>query len=940
MTLTAPVGEAGYSWIGPANGIITSDTLSSITIDSAGTYSVIVTPVTGALCKDTLSITIPGVDKLTDSAFGSTTCNGFAGTATATVLNGTPPYTYTWSPGGQTTAIATGLTNGIYTVTVTDASGCSANSSAAVIQSLALIANIAIVTNPSCNGALSGSATVNASGGTSQYIYNWSNGQSTTIATGLNAGNYSVTVKDANGCSTTATVTITQPAPLTATITGTTTNVTCNGNNNGSAIVSASGGTSPYTYNWSNGQSTTIATGLNAGNYSVTVKDANGCSTTATVTITQPAPLTATITGTTTNVTCNGNNNGSAIVSASGGTSPYTYSWTGGQTNTTATGLSAGVYIITVKDYNGCSAMTLVNITQPAPLIAGAGFAPAFVNCSGGNNGIAAILATGGSSPYNYSWIPGGQTNATATGLSSGTYTVTITDTHGCTITDSASITQPAALAVALGTIQANVNCNGGNNGSALASVAGGTPPYTYSWAPGGQTDATAHSLATGTYTATITDANGCSATSSVAITVYALLTVNINRVPEDCSGAPATLTAQALGGRYPYAYNWSSGSTRDTAIVRPVYSTYYTNTVTDANGCIANASTTVSVKQNSALGLAYSGNTTVCPGGIITLTANGLGGDSAFNYLWLPGNLTTRSVSFIPKNDTSVIIELTDGCGSPMQKAIIPVTVTPLPEINITSEVKAGCIPLCVQFKNLTYVPSGGNYQWHWNFGNGDTTSGNSPSYCYKNSGEFSITLAETSNNGCNNTLKIPNMIKAYSLPTARFTYSPQQISIQYPEVQFADQSSGESPIIQWYWNFGQGDSVSSLQNPRHFYGDTGGYCPSLIVMDNHGCIDSITNCLIVNPLFTFYIPSAFTPNGDGLNDTFIPKGTYIKDFEMYIFDRWGLQLYHSISIKKGWDGTYRGIPCQEDSYVYMIHVSDTRDNKHSYIGKVTIIR
>jgi len=154
---------------------------------------------------------------------------------------------------------------------------------------------------------------------------------------------------------------------------------------------------------------------------------------------------------------------------------------------------------------------------------------------------------------------------------------------------------------------------------------------------------------------------------------------------------------------------------------------------------------------------------------------------------------------------------------------------------------------------------------------------------------------------------------------------------------------STSKYPLQQWYWRFFQGsDSIDLQENPQHTYSDTGTFCATLVVVDLHGCVDSITNCIVVNPVFTLYIPSGFTPNGDGINDVFMPKGSYVKTYEMYIFDRWGLQLFHSTDINNGWDGTTKGGSslCQEDTYVYLINVTDSQGNNHSYTGAVSLIK
>ena len=185
--------------------------------------------------------------------------------------------------------------------------------------------------------------------------------------------------------------------------------------------------------------------------------------------------------------------------------------------------------------------------------------------------------------------------------------------------------------------------------------------------------------------------------------------------------------------------------------------------------------------------------------------------------------------------------------------------------------------------------------------------------------------------------------MITVYPHPLAAFSYTPQPVDILNPWVQFINNSYDKYPIAYWYWNFGDGkDSLSNEKNPSHLYGDTGTYCATLVVVDEHGCIDTAVNCLVVGPDFTLYIPNAFSPNGDGMNDVFEPKGSYIKNFEMYIFDRWGMELYHTTDIFKGWNGTTKGSNtiCQEDTYVYTINVTDTRGNIHKYVGNVNLIK
>lgn len=234
---------------------------------------------------------------------------------------------------------------------------------------------------------------------------------------------------------------------------------------------------------------------------------------------------------------------------------------------------------------------------------------------------------------------------------------------------------------------------------------------------------------------------------------------------------------------------------------------------------------------------------------------------------------------------------------------------------------------------------------QWDWAFGDGDTSFVENPNHCYQDTGNYSPQLTVVSNDGCSTALKIVGMISVFSRPVANFIYSPNPINELEPTVQFTDKSTDEYGITWWAWNFGDGSALgpeNSFENPSHLYPDTGAYCPKLVVTNNKGCVDTVVQCLPVEQIFTLYIPGAFSPNGDGLNEFFEPKGSDIKSFEMYIYDRWGMELYYTNDIHKGWNGRVKSVGpiCQEDSYVYKIIALDFSDKQHSYIGEFTLIK
>jgi hypothetical protein len=454
------------------------------------------------------------------------TCNGGNdGSATVSATGGTAPYTYAWpaSAGSQTTAAATGLSAGTYIVTVTDANSCTDTTLVTITEPTAVTPTISTQTNVDCNGNSTGSATVTATGGTGGYTYTWdaaAASQTTATATGLAAGTYSVTVTDASGCTGSTTVTITEPAILTATGVARTytsgDNISCNGLTDGSIDLTVAGGTGPYTYAWDNGAgSNEDPSNLGAGTYNVTVTDANGCTANALFTLTEPTALTSSAVETQ-QASCSGGSDGKAMVTGSGGSAPYTYQWdaaAGSQTTQEATSLAAGSYSVTVSDANNCTSVSTVSVTSPSGLAATA-MVFTNVSCKGASDGSINLNVTGGTAPYTYNWS-NGSTSEDLFGLSGGTYTVTVTDANGCTTNATGTVAEPTTLTPS--TTITDVTCNGNSDGAIDLSVTGGTSPYTYIWNTGAITEDISN-LPTGTYTVTVTDANGCMMSHSATV--------------------------------------------------------------------------------------------------------------------------------------------------------------------------------------------------------------------------------------------------------------------------------------------------------------------------------------------------------------------------------------------------------------------------------------
>ncbi len=643
-----------------------------------------------------------------------------------------------------------------------------------------------------------------------------------------------------------------------------------------------------------------------------------------------------TVTSVDVNPSC-GNNNGSITVNVVGGTAPYTYTWAPNiSTTSTATGLAPGTYQITVNDA-ACNVQTIsvtlvmvsLNVTVSQTNIL----------CAGQANGTVNFSVSGGTKPYTYNWNPNVSTDSTAINLSAGSYTVSISDLVGCTYHDTITITSPPVLTAPI--VVVNELCNGGTAGKATATAGGGVAPYTYSWTNGSTTDS-AVNLSAGTYTLTLKDANGCSLTASATITQPAQLTVHVTGPQTICANSSGTLKAIVGGGTAPYTFSWNGGppTSADSDVVIPANSQTYTVNVTDANGCQTVGQFTVIL--GPPLTITTKGPTSTCAGNTVTICATAGGGTGGYTYLWTPGNLTGPCIVVSPSVSTTYSVTVFDNCGSQIGTTKT-VAVNPLPNVKLSADLYQGCSPLCIQFRNKTTVMSGGLQSYVWTFGNGDTSHAKNPTYCYPNSGIYSVSLTVVSDSGCSATLSDLNLITVFEHPNASFSLSPQPATIISPNIQFTDMSTSQYGLSYWWWNFGDGvDSTSNLENPSHTFQDTGSYCAKLVVMDIHGCTDTATNCLVIDPVFNLYIPDAFSPNGDGKNEVFMPKGQYIKTYELYIFDRWGMQLFHSNDINNGWNGTVKGgsTISQEDTYVYKIYVTDSKNKQHSFIGNVTILK
>lgn len=847
----------------------------------------------------------------------STNANCSGGTASLTVTGGFAPYTYLWQPSGETIANITNLAAGTYTYSVTDPFCHSYLDSIVVNQTTTLIlepglTNVVspgVVSHESCPNSLDGSATVEALGGTGPYTYFWNTNpvQYTQTATGLAAGIYLATVIDADTCRDTVSIVISRnPDPVAAFGYA----KVCQGNSTVFIDSSSTASGTIASWNWDFGDGTVVNTSqnpshlyANAGMYVVTLIINNnfGCADT----IIKPVQ----------------------------------------------------VY------YNPIAGFTVNNVCFKDSMY--------FTNTSAVHNSTTIT---------SYLWVFGDGSpsdtlqNQTHYYSTAGTYTVTCvaTTAQGCSNTAIVPVKafDPPANAFSFdGTclFEAAVFTN-----TSLDPVMGTTAGWSWDFGDGSPLNTTTWSPvhlygAPGNYPVTLTTYSsnlGCPDTLQTSITIFPMPLADFSFI-NVCLNQTLNFTdlsTVSSGNIAVRSWDLGDGSPLQTG-QNPGYiyanpGTYaVTLIVTTDNGCKDTVTKNIVVHP---LPVAQFSALNVCDGSVVQF--NDLSGinptDTIQSWAWNFGDGSAvnnnQNTSHLYASNGAYTVELlivsNFGCLDSISKISI---INPNPVVSFTADDTVGCETFCVNFQNLSSVATGSNATGLWNFGDGSTTAGlENPNHCYINDSVYSpnyfnVTLTVTSDSGCVSTLTKNNYITVYPNPVANFTVQPESSTITDPVISFTDISGGTN---FWNWNFGDGsvDFTTSLTTavvynpPPHTFADTGSYQVTLITSTQYGCADTAYQTIIIDPDFMFYIPNAFSPDGDGINDVFTGKGLFIRDFEMAIFDRWGNLVFFSDHIDKPWDGraNHGAEIAQVDVYVYSIKITDFKKIKHNYKGIVTLVR
>jgi len=779
-------------------------------------------------------------------------------------------------------------------------------------------------------GASTGMINVTVTGGTAPFSYSINGGtvQGSNIFTGLAAGTYNILVTDASGCSNAfpVTVTITSSIPGTATFTGT----ACPAVSNGTVTVTPGGGVVPFTYRLDGGtpRAGNIFTGVSAGPHTVTFTDAAGCTGSVTVTITSGPNITGTASSTSNS--CPGVNNGTITATPSSGTAPYSYKLDGGssQPGNIFTSVSAGAHTVTITDVNGCS--VLVNVTVGQGINITSGVSTTGLSCAGINNGSITITPTSGTGPYQYS-INGGplQSSNIFTGLAGGTYTINISNTSGCTGTNSTTLTPNSAINTTLNL--AMPLCNGNSNGSVTLSASGGLSPYEYSKNAGViyQSSGTFTGLPPGTYTFRIRDFSGCTKDTIITLIQPSSLTALATGSPSSCNGDDGTITVLASGGTPTYQYSIDNGvNYQNSNIITASVGTYNNIKIKDANGCVTNTSANVVMVDN--MFLSAGADTTICAGRPITFQPQTNPQTSI--YKWRPANSgiandSVKNATAGPADTTTYILNAKWGACVREDTIIVNVLLKPVPfagtDTNICNKTYA------ILSGSVNNISGGVRYAWS------PTTGVEFPGQPVTKvfpPGTQAYTLTVTDNYGCN--FSVTDDVLVTVQPPVPAYAGHDTIAVKgIPHQLFGGGG------VKYDWNpsaplndpFTQ-NPVATLLNDTRFI---------VQVTDFAGCIgyDTVFMKVYIGP--AYYVPNAFSPNGDGLNDIFraVPVGI-VKTEWFRIFNRFGELVFETNEWLKGWNGTYKGKKQPIGVYVWVIKGLDRNGKDLEMKGTVTIVQ
>ena len=1027
INISVAGGNTPYSYLWN-----TGATVQDLSNLPAGIYGLTVTDSSACTVSvGPITVSEPTVLSIDSVQVQHVACNGNAnGSIDVSLSGGTSPYSYLWSNGATTQDLA-GLSGGVYTLTLTDANGCVLVSPAYTITEPAVLQlSVDSLYNVSCNGTMDGAIFTTVTGGTSPFIYTWSNGDTLGDITRLNGGTYGVTVTDSSGCVVTAgPLTIREPAVLTAVVDSVRA-IACNGDSTGFINISVAGGNTPYSYLWNTGATVQDLSNLPAGIYGLTVTDSSACTVSVgPITVSEPTVLSIDSVQVQ-HVACNGNANGSIDVSLSGGTSPYSYLWSNGATTEDLAGLSGGVYTLTLTDANGCVLVSpAYTLTEPTALVLTIDSVQN-ISCNGENDGAIFTTITGGTTPYTYNWSTGATTTF-IDNLPAGSYDVVVQDSNGCTVAIIGTpVTEPTPVVISLDSISMETCAASSLDGYIDIQVTGGTGSYSYLWVdpatgnPYPSTTDRLDSISVGSYLVLVRDANDCIDTSTYIITALSELQVDLDSLtPIRCFGdTNGTVYITAFDGVGTYTYNWSNGATSEDIINLSASATPYQVTVTDSLGCAV-------VKTYN---LGNPSQLTTSLNNLVNVSCNGAGdgrididviggttwggGRPAYDYTWNTG-ATTEDLTNLGAGTFDVVVTDFNGCTTTGG----PYTITEPTPVQTTLTINnIACFGDSTGSIFTTVTGGTGPYTYNWN--NGATT----PNITQSPASIFLLLVEDV--NGCMDTVLtfIGQPSTPVHIDTLVFVNQLNCANDSIGEVQVAG-VGGTAPYA-YNWSTGSSDSLitglgqgtytltitddsactyvdsfvitprlqptlnpyigqvgtrdttidwgstvtlaagndqtaqgvsynwqnlSSLDNPNLADNtapntsstpepsSAGQYQFLLTATSTDGCVDTASLYLRVELREFLGMPTAFSPNGDGLNDYYRPANIDPQFVQVFrIYNRWGQLIYDGTNLENQWDGTYQGQPQPTEVYIYYLEYQQPGQEGQQIRGEFTLLR
>lgn len=927
INLAIQGGTAPYQ-ITYSDGLLPGPDSSAVDSIAAGTYLATVEDANGCLADVPFAITSPPPLEMQFAATDALCADSLSGRVAVIPGGGVGNYLYEWRQDGAEISADSVLNNigaGTYVLELTDANACRITDSIVINEPERI--TVELMSQPaSCAGLQDGGVGVTVAGGSGAYTYNWSDiGIGPGERDDLGGGPYSLTVTDENNCQQVESFTIDAPAALALSMSAEPT--LCTGTASGAATVIPQGGTEPYTYNWGDGQSDSIATALPPGFISVQVADVNGCTGTDSVEVgdapalelmLQPAP-----------VSCFGEADGSISAEAVGGAGGYTFAWSNQQAGTSVSGLVAGTYSLTLTDANGCTLADTVELQQPTELSTSTSSSTA--SCLPEPDGSATVTVSGGTPGYTYSWSDG-QTVANPQGLEAGLYTVTVADANSCSTVDSALVDAVPALEVTADAFPAS--CFGAADGSLSVDVAGGDGNYSFTWSDDLAPQADVENLSAGTYGLTVSDGLGCETTASFVVSEPSAIIITEEVSMISCAGGEDGAVALSISGGTPaYDVSWSNGAT-GTDLEGLALGTYQA-TVVDANNCVATIA--VAIEEASPIAVAVTTEPVLCFGersGAASVTVNG--GLPPYAYNWSNGAATSDIENTAAGMYT---VTITDAAGCEVSEAV----VIEQPDTALAATAEAlGVSCFGDEDGRIDINVSGGTPTYRYSIDGGAFFSGSS-TFIGLEPGTYDLQVRDA--NGClffgePVDVSEPDPI-AVSLGTTRAINYQDTVRV-IPEITGGVEPFGyewfpqDSTVLSCYRCSAPLATVDFQQSIR------------VIVTDITGCTGEAVFTLYAKKDRPVFVPTGFTPNGDSRNDllTVLAREGLEADIRTFrIFDRWGEMVYEANDISPnqvnvGWDGTLRGEPLQPGVYLWFIELEYTDGLTETFKGQTTLIR